>query len=346
MAQTKRYREAKAISQSSLKSLDKDIRRFYEEEQKWLAGINNERTQRGASDSMKLGEVVDCLVTCPELLKDTIFINTAESPTGQMATFVEEYIKMERGISKDYTITLTRDAVKELAQKAYQIAGFKRDSFDKVLERFKTEALDYYNCFRNAGDKLVISTETFTKAKELVRALESDRYASRVIGAALPTMAIYNQLEIYSKWKTIDIKACVDKVIVDHVAKVIMPFDIKTTSEDYFESSIISYRYDLQAAFYYMMLGHWRAGMDIVDYVIAPFVLITVNTINSKVELWEISNADMTIGRAGGTNKYGSVVRGYEGMLSDYEWHMEKNEWSYSRTVVENDGLRMSKCHI
>jgi hypothetical protein len=81
------YRDVKSISQTSLKELDRNVRAFYNDEYQWLIG-NKPRKERRSSDSLILGDMVDCILTRPEEL-DKKYVVEPDKPSPQMAQFVE-----------------------------------------------------------------------------------------------------------------------------------------------------------------------------------------------------------------------------------------------------------------
>ncbi len=350
MAQILRYKQTKALSQSSLKLLDYDPKSFYYNEERWLKGEIANKPEFDATPAMRLGEVVDCLALTPKDFDSIFVVNTALSPSGQMLTFTDEYIKLEKIASENYTKTLEKETVQQIAQSAYDYAGFKRDSFTKVLDRFKDEGLAYYNTHRKAKDKIIITAELYKQAQELTKALKDDKYANDYMAySEYPWQEILNQHEIYMELSLNDtiipLKALLDRVVIDHDKKTIQPIDLKTTSEDFFPSSIVSYRYDMQAAFYTWSLQLSKLKTSYRDYVVLPFLFITVNTVNSKVIVWELSDDDMYVGKHGGQTHTGRVVKGFLTLIEDYTWY-KNNNWDYPKDVQEQEGKRITNCFV
>lgn len=343
--QVQAYKEAKALSQSSLKLLDYDPKSFYYNEERWLKGEIASKPEFKVTESMKLGEVVDCLLLTPLAFDSNFIINTAVSPSGQMLTFADEYIRLESIATEGYTKTIEKEIVQQIAQSAYESAGFKRDSFAKVLDRFKEEALPYYNVFRKGAGKTVITAEMYKHAQELIKALKEDQYIKHYLCESTVGQTVYNQMELYHNFGGTPLKGLLDRVIIDHDKKTVQAIDLKTTSEDFFPSSIISYRYDMQAAFYTFLLQQWCQDNRITNYIMLPFLFITVNTISSKAVTWQLSNNDLYVGEWGGKTYYGKEVKGWRQLLDAYRWH-KANSWDYPRDVLENEGKRITNCFV
>lgn len=347
MGQSSEYKSIKALSQSSLKQLEYDPKSFYTFEERWLTGELQNKPEFKPTESMKLGEVVDCLLLTPELFESNFLVNNSIPPTGQMLEFVDQYTFLEKEASSNYTIELSKESIQQLAQTAYEYVGFKRDSLSKVLDRFKDEALEYYNMSRIL-DKTVVNSKMYKLALDLVSLIKEHEYAKKIIN--LPSDCEgHNQLIVRGQWHSGDgvivhLKGLLDRVIIDHTAKEIVPIDLKTTSEDYFPNSIISYRYDLQAAFYSHLLAQWMIGKPWSTYRLMPFVFLTVNTVNPKVAMWQLSARDLSTGKFGGETHYGREVKGFSNLLHDYAWHKSNNKWDYPRDIYQGNGLRETNC--
>lgn len=352
MSQPFKYSETKALSQSSLKSLDWNPKKFYEEEYLWLTGVIPSKPDRPLTDSMKIGDLVDIHFTRPKDL-DNEYVIIPEAPTGQMLAFVDEYFRLERAITLDFTESFEYDddfAI-HLAQSAYDVVGFKRDKLATVIERFKTEGAVYYTALRKSIGKTPASLDVRRSADYIIRAFEQDRFIGPIMRLQeSPMLKIYNQLEIYFKIGEVLFKALLDKVVVDDTEMTIQPYDIKTAS-DVFPNSFMNWRYDLQGAFYTMALAHWMSysGMWNGDlsrqYTILPFKFIVGYTTGQRPEIWVMTKEDMIAGKIGGTNRYGRQVKGCDRLIDDYKWHVEKGQWDYPRDVYENDGVRLLNCY-
>jgi len=344
MSQPTKYKETKALSQSSLKSLDWNPKKFYEDEYLWLQGITQTRPEHPISDSMKIGELVDIHYTRPEDL-DSEYVIIPEAPTGQMLIFVDEFFRIESGASNGYTVPLSEVDIASIANTAYSTAGFKRDTLEKVLERFKTEGAMYYTALRKSIGKTVASPEIRRTADYIIKSFDQDLFIGPIMRLKeTPMLKIYNQMEIYFTWQGVALKALLDKVVVDHEAKTIQPYDIKTAS-DAFPSSFMNWRYDLQGAFYTLAIEEWAFFNGCEVYKILPFKFIVGYSTGQRPEIWEMTQGDLTAGEEGGINRFGRQVKGYKQLIEQYKWHVENNKWDYSQEVYESNGVRLLNCY-
>lgn len=351
MGQLQAYKDAKALSQSSLKLLEYDPKSFYFNVERWLTGEIAEQPEQKITESMKLGSVLDCLITTPDRFDEEYVVNPADSPTGQMLKFVDEYVRIEKLATLDYTTQLSDEQIRKAAEQAYREAGFKRDKLDTVLERFQKEGLAYYNAQRRSKGKIVITAEMYAHAKALQQKLESDLYTASYLGKkpSDQTDVLY-QVELYDTlaagWPSVQIpcKGLIDILLINHVYRTVVPIDLKTTSDDNFQSAIVSYRYDLQGAFYTDLLHNWLPKSKYKDYEVAPFKFVVANTVNNKVSVWELTPSDTDVGKYGGWTHYGRRVSGYTSLLAAYAYHKQHNKWDYTHEVYMNNGLNRTNC--
>lgn len=349
MSQPIEYADVRAFSQSSLKLLDFSPRQFYREEYPWVIGQTPFKALRAETDSMLLGSLVDVMLTRPKDL-DKEYVTVEGAPTGQMKTFVDLYFAYEKDVTKGYTEELTPYNHAEITSRAYKGAEFKRDSLEKVTERFKTEGLLYYNSLRKTIGKTVVLAEMMIKATALVRGMLEDEFIGEVVGRIEGTVMdergtltqVFNQLAIYWEEHGLLFKALLDKVIVDHIKKTIQPYDIKTTGESNFMTAFGSWRYDLQGAFYTDALHYWMKQQGLEGYTILPFIFIVCFTNDRGIppQMWSMGQYDYYAGRYGMYRPKMRQVRGYQDLIQDLLWHIKEDKWRYSKSVYKNNGVR------
>lgn len=335
MSQPENYRDVRAFSQSSLKLLDFSPQKFYWDEYRWVIGETDERVQREPSDAMNLGSIVDILITRPEDLEKE-FTAIVGTPSGQLKSFVEEYLKLE-------TLSPEQGSI-AIATQAYINIGIKQSKLETMIARFQTEGLQYYNFLRNNTDKTIVSEETLSKAKALVKEMQEDEFMGEIVCQETDSytsinvdITVHNQLPIYWYVNNIRYKALLDKVIIDHLKKEIRPYDIKTCGDYHFPESYARYRYDLQGAFYTAALRFWKFENGWDGYTIMPFTFLVcfTNDRGVKPQIWKMTEHDLRVGKEG----YGKI-KGYQHLISDLHWHIDNNKWKYHREVYEHEGIR------
>lgn len=354
MSQPIDYRDVRAFSQSSLKLLDFNVNKFYREEYLWVTGQKPYRSDSPSSDSMILGSMVDILLTRPKDF-DKEYVSLVDAPTGQMKVFVENFFDMEYIQTVGYTQNLSEDLKDNLAKCAYDLAGFKRDKLETVLERFKTEGLLYYNALRKSVGKTIVSIEMMEHAKALVNQLKEDEFTGPIILEETDTQTcltvdkeVHDQLAIYWEERGLRFKALLDKVIINHLTKTVQPYDIKTTGSSNFLDAFGSWRYDLQGAFYTDALHNWMRQEGIEGYEIKPFIFIVAFTNEKGIlpQLWQMGSYEYNAGRWGVYRPKLRYLKGYSTLIDDLLWHIKEDKWKYPKEVYEKGGIRQLNYYI
>lgn len=340
MSQPLEYRNTKALSQSSLKLIEYNPKKFYRDEYLWIIGQIPDKPEDKPTDAMILGTIVDVKLTTPEDLDQFVVLNNV--PSGQMKEFVDTYFEIEHRNLREKSLTV--GSVDLIGHAAYDKVGFKRDSYPKVIERFKVEGAPYYTALVKSVGKTPVSQELMGDALGVYNDLIYDEFTGPILKqTSTGFVEVFNQLDVYFNLKGIPLKALLDKVIVDHTQKTIEPYDIKTCG-DSFLSSFGNYRYDLQGAFYLLAVRIWRdTVLKKNEYKILPFKFIVgfTNHKGLRPEIWEMTEADVTAGSIGGTTRSGRTVRGYLSLLRDYQWHMDYDRWDYPAEVYRNNGIKL-----
>lgn len=246
---------------------------------------------------------------------------------------------------------ITQDAEEASFQEAYEKSGYKA-KLSTVLKWFfeREGAWEYYTAIKFlGGEKSVLS-------KDEVELVENMKYLVlcnpfvydyfMVINRDSPIELIH-QLPIYFECQGVECKGLLDGVKVDHKAKTIQPFDLKTIGKGVwnFSSSFYQYGYYRQAAFYTYALHAWVLEVypEIKDYTFLPFQFIVVESKKSSRQpaiIYQCSENDLRVGREGGCLKQWNdkCLKGYEELLEDWKWHMAKDYWLMPRDLYEQEG--------
>ncbi len=328
------YRKIKAVNNSLMTMYEKDFRSF---KNYWL--YDQERESE-VDESLMLGSIIDALLTKPNDFASLYYIFIAESPTGQMLTYCQELFKLRQ---KDLITSQ-----EELELKAYEIAGFKRDTVEKVRERFKIEGLAYYTACVSAIGKTVITQEQYNKAAEIVRSLQISDFTKSVINQKTikndtHNIEVINQLEIILNIQNpneLSLKGALDKVIIDHNKKIIIPFDIKSSASlNTFEISYYKYNYFRQGSYYTYLLKQWAVDKGYENYKIINFMFIVCSTTGQGNYIYKMSDRDLQLAELGGVTKHNQEIKGWRDLLEDIKWHIKEKKWDYPKKVYENNGI-------
>jgi hypothetical protein len=346
MITEKEYRALERDSYSSLKDFIENRQKYY---RKWIL---KEEVVEDLSDSLKMGSLTDTLLFEPGEFDNRFVMTTAQSPTGQMLEFTKAlYRRSIECRGEDGTLgrtfeVLTKDAYNDVKfDRAGNIVAFKRkgDSLEGVIEKFtESEAELYYRQLMASYGKIAVELYQVQGAERLVATLKSNWVTKEVINQETDKRyEVHNQLIIIFEHKGYQLKAMLDKVIVDHNLKKIFIWDLKTCwdNEREFETNWYKYKYYIQAAVYYLAVLHWAQKEGWGDYQIEFMKFVVVDSSNYQNPLiYETDAVNLQQGLEGFVMK-GRYYPGVNRAIQDLAWCRENQIWEISRTNYEAKGI-------
>lgn len=281
-----------------------------------------------------IGSCVDCLLTEPNKFDDYYVVeedfDPIKIPKAQMKKYVETYVE-------------TNDS-----DKAFEIAGFKRDNILKVIERYAEEGKEYAEYLlrlktNKNSDKQIISNSQYELCKKIVNSFKQSRFTNKYFIEPSGNIEVLNQHEIYWEMLGRPFKCKVDKIIIDNDRMSIQPLDIKTTGKHVskFVDSFLSFRYDIQASLYMqgIMAYFWQQNPKYKNYRIPEFKFIVESTkyIGSPL-IFRVPSNIIDLSYEGFYTTGNTYHKGWRRLINDLEWHKETNIWDYSKEDFEKEG--------
>lgn len=278
---------------------------------------------------------MDCLLTSPERWEYDFVSIDAKRPYGLLGKFID---KLPTGLTVESDISNYEEA--------YTDSGYKM-WIDKVVDKFwqNEEAVKYYKLTKDLGDGITVLSsdeyETVQKTHELIMANE---FIKPYFIQDDPNIELLHQVPIFFRYMDEDCKALLDGIKVNHSAKTIEPFDLKTSRAVYdFGISFLQYGYYRQAAFYEIAIHSEESPVKhLIDagYEVKDFVFIVVeNKISSShpAIIYETTNDDRTCGVHGGWIglKY---YKGINELIEAYKYHREHDYWDLPLDLLKNKG--------
>lgn len=175
---------------------------------------------------------------------------------------------------------------------ANQVVYYKNYT-DPVRVKKLTEACSqYYNLKYLAGDKEIVSANTYAKVIAMVNALKESASTARYFMPDEPFSNVkrYYQLKFKATLEGIDYRIMMDESIVDYEHKKILPIDLKTSfhTEWEFEESFKHWLYVIQSRLYWRVL---RDNLDrdpyFKDFELLNYRFIVVNRETLTPLVWE-----------------------------------------------------------
>lgn len=322
--QSESYRNKKAISNSLMNTYLTDFKDFVSY---WKYG---DPIERKIDDSLSLGIMIDTLLNeGREGLDEKVMIFDGKAPTGQMLKFVE-YLSG----TVDQNFEVAYEMTKEWN------GGKLRDSLDTFKDKFKPHE-DYYKTLIEAN-KIVVATDFINLAEQRVLELKTNDYTKLLINLeSSKNIDVYKSLEIFSQYENLPIKGALDKVIVDHKKKRIIPLDYKTSAFALgFRSTALKYSYYRQGSFYTYLLEKWKIDNNLENYEITPFMFIVISTTQPNIHfLSRMNSNDINVGRYGGFTKLDREIKGWQEVLNEISYLTKKDQWTYPYEIVINNGI-------
>ena len=335
------YREIDALNQSSLKKI-------LESPQSYLQAKKAQQENRKTTEEHFIfGSVLDIMLTGTKeefeskyaVMDDSL--KCSESVKAVIDNIIEECDSLNTDLT-DVTLDSLRDLILQHCNYLALYPTWKDDTkVNKIIEL----GTGYFEEVKVTIGKTIISETEYAKAVACKMALASDKYTREfVVKLHNPNRTFFDKLIIEFNWRGYNIKGELDRVIVDHNTKTIIPIDFKTTSKNIlgFNSDFWYYRYDFQAAVYKYGLTLHDSITKYLDkgYKISDFLYIVVekNLFHSPM-IFRVNQKVIDIGFSGGTLSNGKSLDGFEQAMLRYEYAMENNAWEYPMEYYDNEGV-------
>lgn len=317
MVDEKEYRNSSYASYSILSQFSREGPRVLSHP---IKGIDTPAT--------RFGSLVDYLLTSEENLEHKYIVFNNKLPPTKVIDIVENIINS--GLDLNYIED-------EILLLFINSGKYRRDlKLDKNrINKFREEASLYFNTiygyYPNKKYK-VVEKEELDKALNVSNTLKQCPYTSEYFTKEHDNIEILYQ----TKFKIDDssIRCMFDILKVDHNNKIIIPIDVKTTSsrEEDFISSVIKWRYDIQAELYtYILKKKCSEDKYFSQFRVLPFTFVVANVDYPTPIAWIYDRSII--------GKY-PFQKDWKVLLLEYNFHMSKKLFKYSYETVLNKGKR------
>ena len=242
-----------------------------------------------STPSLTEGSMVDCLITgSPEEFEQQFYVADFSSigdKEKQIADFLFEQYSTEYSNIEAMPATYILGAVN-----TYE---FQKNWKDETRVKVITERCsDYYKLKQYAGNRTVVSTETFYRIQAMVKALKESVATAGYFADndELSPIRRYYQLKFKANFDGIDYRCMMDECIVDYENKIIIPIDLKTShkKEWNFEKSFMEWMYPIQARLYAAILKvNLEKDPYFKDFKVLNYRFIVVNKQSLTPLVWE-----------------------------------------------------------
>lgn len=349
------YRALEIDSYSSIKVFIEDRKKYYKK------FVLKEPVRDGDTPSTVFGSLVDCLLFSPDEFDSRFAISISDVPTGQYGKLVGELMKITTRSTTEEGEVIRE--LEDMLEEAYNnvrydrngnIVDFKRDSFQKVLEKFVGSEYEiYYRLLRESHGKEVVEPTMVENALRVIAELRTNHVTATIINMEnSDNITVHKQFPIIGNLKealgenvTEDeakAKCLVDKLIIDHEAKEIHIYDLKTAwdNEGEFLNNYFKYKYYIQAALYWYLVVEWaKTEENLKSYKVRFPAFIVAESSNYKNPLiYTTDSSNISQGLRGFVIKdkyYLGVVKA----VKDIIWHKRTGIWNISKENYDNNGI-------
>ena len=337
------YRALKENSSSSLKEFSQDRKKYYK---KYI--LNEKDVEEEDSKASITGRVVETLLMEPDEFEGRFYMSScAKSPTGLMSAFVEALYKRTLAATDSESGIVTKE-FEELCKEAYADSGFKI-TFAKVVEKFVgSDAEIYYKEIREVRSKglTVVTIDEINNAEKIIEELRTNPVTAEIVNLkdSDDKISVINQMQISNyQIDGMILKSMLDKVIIYHNKKKIIPYDLKCTwsVENFYEEYYLYRRAYIQGYLYREALKSLTLDVNspYYGYSVDPLQFIVCDSINYMNPLiYTLDESDMKDAYFGFEHK-GRQYPGVKQIISDLKWAAENDKWNISRKNFLKGGI-------
>lgn len=249
------------------------------------------------SPSLLFGSLLDCLMTSPEEF-DRLYV-VEELP--KLSESLEPIVRSLFSIyGNAYTKSLAMIPEKYIhsvcdEHNYYANPKYHKYRIKKVLE----EGEPLYQALLRVGDKTLIDSELYNEAVQCKDAILNSYCARFFIDDPFNNdIELFSQLKFEAEYKDLKIKCMLDKVVVDHKNKIIIPVDLKTSYKPAynFPKSYIKWKYYHQSQMYtYILKQVIKNDEYFKDFKVSKFFFVVISRSDKTPLLW-VDIRNKTIG--------------------------------------------------
>jgi hypothetical protein len=336
------YRQLEGVNQSSLKKILISPKEFLKAVEK----------QQNNNDSIEphflFGSVVDIMLTGTRDEFDEKYVRIPDETkcSETIKKIIDDIFNVVKAVaeSEDIEILPLENYSTIILRKARENNFQNNYKDDTLINTVIKQGEAYFELLKTTVGKTPITESEYAKAVNDVMALKSDIYTKKyVVKKERKNAEFWDKFIVQFEYRGVQIKGELDRVIVDHDTKEIIPIDFKTigTFINSFVYDFWKYRYDFQAGVYGLGLIHNKQINKLIKqgYKLKAFLYIVVETnlINNPM-VFVVPNNVLNIGINGGIvkNKY---YEGFEQALKRYKFAKDNDAWEYPMEYYQNNGI-------
>lgn len=289
------------------------------------------------SEGVRVGSLVDDLLYSKLVdsshFRQIYFMFDGEKPTATLG-------KLINIITDTYTKLPTVDDIFQLVKKNSFWSNIVKE--DILIKKFDTKSLwDFLKAHYNSKDKVIVGTDDYARAEELVNILLTHDYSKELFIESDTQTTLY-QYPIKFEYEGFILRGILDFLRIDHKNKTIRPIDLKTGKDDaeFFSSAFIKFRYDLQEAVYTLAFDHICKDLSLEGYTLLPFQFLYISRYEKTPIIYEVPEKWHIASKQGYTLN-GRHIKGLFELIDDIKWHWDNKIFDKSRVLYDSKGKLM-----
>lgn len=344
------YRSMKdKVNSSAIKMLINDREGFVKE------FIYEESRVYKGSAAATMGSLVHCLILEKEQFDTKYTISQINPPTPQLLELVGEMYDIDgRSRTADGKQTIEFEQIfSEAVQKVKFNGGieelkFKGKTPEKILSMFiepdkktGTSPEQYYKELLLNRGREVVSMFQITKAEQIVQEMQSNPWVSEWINASTTdNMNVYNEYAIMFEYMGLQMKALIDRIVVNHITETVSILDIKST----WDGDGVSYTYlknmwYIQAAVYKEAVKQFMEDNGIDGYKLENMRFLICDTTGfCKSTSYQCTDEDIQNAYTGFILESGKAYTGLNEAIEDILLCQETGVWNTPKKVIDANG--------
>lgn len=235
---------------------------FYKE---YILGNKEEKLESYLTE----GKLIHCLLLEPDKFEDTFVTMTTKLPGENARTVVDRVYNHHLELLMDEATDKTQlqeygDAILDVLRdiNLYQSLKTDQQRIDKLIT---PETVNYWTFLNSSRGKTLVDFDTVERCKAIVSRFSTNSQLKDLLKLGTSeewwgTEEAFSELPLEMELKkfSFGLKGIVDRVVIDPGAGVIRVIDLKTSSKTLkdFTESVKTYRYNLQAAIYNLLITH------------------------------------------------------------------------------------------
>jgi len=213
---------------------------------------------------------------------------------------------------------------------------------DTLITKFDNKQFwAYLTAYYDAAGKVIVGTDDYAKAEDLVNVLLTHEHSRDLFVESDETTTLY-QYPIKFEYNGFILRGILDFLRINHKNKTVRPIDLKTGKDDpeFFSSSFVKFRYDLQEAVYTLAFDHICKELSLEGYTLLPFKFLYISRYEKTPLNWEVPEK-WHIAAKQGYYLNGRWIKGLFELIDDIKWHWDNKIFDKSRLIHESKGTLM-----